>query len=388
MNKFLYIIPVLFTLILLNISNIFGSSYNVGGTTYFNNVEEFSSALNLNSTQKNNFLNYVNNRTNIPFFVSVGSNEVLSGLGHFVYSFENNSNIKAYNSYHQAQNGVYFNWCTLDGTYYTTKYQWSFYYGNFVAGSTILFDNIYEKACSISPNSYVYLNNIPIYNNSSYSSVVLSSSVPPVVPVTPVYTSSVNINLPNDNFEDNSNIFSFSAYSKINLVDNFDISKLTFKITYDNGLIPSETNLYYKSISSSGFIQDEQYHFLNTFELGIPVGVHTVRLTAFYNNVEITYGEKTVNHLAGFVDADGDTLDDRTGRTNANIGTSTNYNTLDPSQLNPLDPIGSATYIKNQASTFFEFINFLFSSFPAWITVPLAFLFLCLIIGIIIKILL
>ncbi len=388
MKKLLYLLPILLIIVLINNNNVFGFSSSDFST------QQYFTYFRANDLVNGVTFNMTNLKTDLDNWAGTTINGVVENFNSIASHYSRF--IITYTPLYPNETTIYF--CadnsniTWSGTGFTLqsislvslKYNVTnrtfFYPGS----TTVNWSTMNSTAINSGwiDTRYIYSNKPILINNVFFFNTVSS---PPVIPV---YNSSVNINLPLDNFSDNSNIFSFSAYSKINLGDNFDVSKLTFKITYDNGLIPSDTNLYYKAITSNGFIQDNQYHFLNTFDLGVPNGIHTIRLTAFYDGVEVTYGEKTVNHLVGFVDSDGDTLDDRTGRTNANVGTSTNYNTLDPSQLNPLDPIGSATYIKNQATTFFDFINFLFSSFPAWITVPLSILFLCLILGLIFKILL
>jgi hypothetical protein len=136
----------------------------------------------------------------------------------------------------------------------------------------------------------------------------------------------VRILLPSDGFEDNSWIFTFWVDAIVTYVS--DVSNIDIEIRANDVSISS-----YEVTRNYGVWKDGDYYHNLNFNIELPVGENIVSVK--YKVADEVIGEKsiTVTRLEGFIDADGDGLDDRTGRTDINI--------------KPIDWSGDLTNIEN-----------------------------------------
>lgn len=149
----------------------------------------------------------------------------------------------------------------------------------------------------------------PIYTDSTLYTVYLSYSG--------AMKATTRITLPRDGFVDNSSIFNFWVYSYVEDISKFNPDSLTYKITID-GELPSSLGLYTLITNNKVVKRGDKQDMDLTFDLEIPDGEHTVRVELLYDGETVSFDDVTVERLVGFVDADGDGIDDRTGRADAN----------------------------------------------------------------------
>jgi len=118
----------------------------------------------------------------------------------------------------------------------------------------------------------------------------------------------VYIALPRDGFKDNSAYFSVSGFT--NIYNVADIENIEIK-AYINEEVPA----VYDIVKNSGEIQDDVYVNDFQFVFLVPEGQAEIKIQYKYEDEIIGEAVVNVERLVGFVDADGDGKDDRTGRT-------------------------------------------------------------------------
>jgi hypothetical protein len=157
--------------------------------------------------------------------------------------------------------------------------------------------------------------NVTSYKSSPYTSNATHEGIATIlypynwsIPAT--YTFAGGFTLPLENYRDNTLHWAFKTYYDI--PEDADINKLVLDITVDG----SKESYHHGSVarnykfSSANGVERWLFDFSLNFN---DYGTHTVTVKGVYDGQVIGEYSRSVEALSGFIDEDGDGLDDRTG---------------------------------------------------------------------------
>lgn len=156
---------------------------------------------------------------------------------------------------------------------------------------------------------------VPIYTNGTFTTV----DTPANYVLRPFGDADVVITSPIDLYQDNSKRWKLRSVLAINDVEGgFDTSKLSYVLEFYAGPLYAQAELVsvtYSEIQDELYILTEEDRVVNmkTFEFEPPASRGKARVICLYDDEVIATAEVRYHRYSGFVDEDGDDLDDRTG---------------------------------------------------------------------------
>jgi hypothetical protein len=420
MKKILYLLPILFTLILINNTSVFGfSSADFTNQQYFTyfRANDLVNGITLNATNLKNDMDSWNGVTinGIVENFSTISARYTKFIVLYTPSYPNTITIAMGND-DMYMNATSTTW-SIQNIDFSLDYNVSarsFYYG----GSTT--SNNYNKNSYMSLDSWVNLRyfycNRPIMINGTF--FINNNSNPPA-PTTYLSVSG-SYNADFTNYDLSASIINSSIGDKIyyklsggswqlysNILSITTNQLISFKLDDSTGktLDYLEVNVTDIFVLDNSSINFKINHLMTNFKSYITpvalgnfpytVGVRIKVLNGLENIEEINHNEfieKTVNQqfvLTGKANTNYTLLFQFYNISNSQVlkettltvyvkdgqgsvvpGDGSSYSGFD--ELNPNDPIGSITSFLTQSTSFFDFIKFVFSSLPVWITAPLS----------------
>lgn len=135
----------------------------------------------------------------------------------------------------------------------------------------------------------------------------------------PYISASVAIPLPPDGYIDNSWLYVFWVYAEFEgITSAFDVDLMQVKCMVNGDWI-RDLELYYKVVSNTVSLSGDTWVNQIQIEIEMPVGVNVLSVQYWYDGVMVVEATKGITRLSGFVDEDGDGLDDRTGKTDNSV---------------------------------------------------------------------
>jgi hypothetical protein len=421
MKKLLYLLPILLTIILINSNNVFGfSSADFTNQQYFTyfRANDLVNGITFNMTNlKADMDNWTGTTINgitenfnslsarySRFIITVTPS---SPTTIYIYFCNDNANITWSGTGFTLQN------LSLISLQYNTSSRTFFYPGS----STVN----YSTMNSTANNSgwidlrYIYTNKPILINNSLF---INNNSEPPAPETYLSVSGSYNVDF--TNYDLSALIINSSVGDKIyyklsggswqlysNTLSITTNQLISFKLDDTSGktldyLEVNVTDIFVLDNSSTNF---KINHLMTNFKSYITpvalgnfpytVGVRIKVLSGLENIEEINHNEfieKVVNEqfvLTGKANTNYTLLFQFYNINNSQVlkettltvyvkdgqgtvvpGDGSSYSGFD--ELNPNDPIGSITSFLTQSTSFFDFIKFVFSSLPVWITAPLS----------------